>query len=124
MSSAGPERAEIWWVDLDPTVGVEVRKTRPAVVLTVHEFRHLPIRTIVPLVTWQDKFEHQGNKIRVAATSANGLANDSAADVTQIRGVSLGRFRGRIGVLSAAELDEVVARVAMAVGFDTRTLGR
>ena len=124
MSSAAPERAEIWWVDLDPTVGVEVRKTRPAVVLTVPDFRHLPIRTIVPLVSWQDRFEKQGNKIRVAATPEHGLANDSAADVTQIRGVSLNRFRRRIGVLSAVELDEVVARVAMAVGFDTRRLGR
>ena len=30
-----PERGDIWWVALDPTLGSEIRKTRPCVVVSV-----------------------------------------------------------------------------------------
>ena len=29
-----PERGDIWWVALDPTLGSEIRKTRPCVVIS------------------------------------------------------------------------------------------
>ena len=124
MSEQLPERGELWWVGLDPTVGVEVRKTRPAVVLTARRFQALPIRIVIPLVTWQERFNSHANKVFVPATPGNGLSNDSAADVTEVRSAAMERFGTRIGVLDAGLVSEIAGRLAMAVGFDTRTLGR
>ncbi|NRB07103.1 MAG: type II toxin-antitoxin system PemK/MazF family toxin, partial [Richelia sp.] len=39
-----PKRGEIWLVQLDPTVGQELRKTRPAVVINSELFAMIPMR--------------------------------------------------------------------------------
>jgi len=52
-----PCRGELWIVNLDPTVGAEIKKTRPAVVISTDAIETLPIKTIVPITTWNEKFE-------------------------------------------------------------------
>jgi len=42
-------RGEIWSVNLDPTVGSEIRKTRPAIIVNDDGVGLLPLRVIVPL---------------------------------------------------------------------------
>ena len=45
-------RGDVWLVTLDPTIGVEIRKTRPALVVSPDELNaHLPIVTVVPLTS-------------------------------------------------------------------------
>ena len=45
-------RAEVWLVNLDPTVGSEIKKTRPAVIVSPDELNaHLQTITVVPLTT-------------------------------------------------------------------------
>ena len=43
-----PRRGEVWDVDLDPTIGTEIQKTRPAVVVNINSIKHLKIRLIAP----------------------------------------------------------------------------
>ena len=47
-------RGEIWLINLDPTVGAEIKKSRPAVIVNVDEVGVLPLRVIVPITTWKD----------------------------------------------------------------------
>lgn len=42
-------RGEIWLVNLDPTIGAEIRKTRPVVVISSNAVGTLPIRLVAPL---------------------------------------------------------------------------
>ncbi|GIV65215.1 MAG: hypothetical protein KatS3mg046_475 [Bellilinea sp.] len=42
-------RGEVWLVNLDPTLGAEMRKTRPAVIVSSDLVGILPLRIIVPL---------------------------------------------------------------------------
>jgi mRNA interferase MazF len=42
-------RGEVWLINLDPTVGAEIRKTRPAVIVNDDAIGALPLRVIVPL---------------------------------------------------------------------------
>jgi len=91
-------RGEVWWVDLDPTRGSEIRKTRPAVVVTADSLNRAR-RTviIVPLST--------GPVPRpplVVATPS--LGNDSVAVCDQLRAVDRTRFVHRQGQLSPADL--------------------
>jgi mRNA interferase MazF len=104
-------------VSLDPTVGSEIQKSRPAVVVNAHIFDLLDTRIVVPLTTWQPRFANQRNKVRVGRSPQNGLDGDSAADFLQVRCVAVERFVARIGVLEPDLLDEIVAGVAIAIDY-------
>jgi len=112
MSELSPERGEIWWVDFEPATGSEARTTRPSVVLSSNALAHLPIR-LVPLTTWQARFGPHPNKVRIAPDRANGLRNESGADVLLPRGVSTDRFGDRIGVVATPALDDIARALAI-----------
>lgn len=42
------KRGDIWLVSLDPTVGSELRKTRPAVIVSSDGVGRLPLKVVVP----------------------------------------------------------------------------
>ena len=47
-------RSDIWLVNLDPTIGTEIRKTRPVIVVSSNAVGALPIRLLVPVSEWKD----------------------------------------------------------------------
>lgn len=114
MTDLDPKRGEVWWLALDPVVGSEIAKTRPAAVMSIDAFSHLPLRIVIPFTTWQPRFARQRNRVLVRRTYANGLAADSAADVIQIRTASLERFGARLGVLSTADLQLLASAIRQA----------
>lgn len=95
----GPlRRGDIWWVALDPTRGSEIRKTRPAVVITadaLNRARHTVV--IVPLSTGP-----QPRPPMVVATPSAGPRAVAVCD--QLRAVDTGRFDRAFGRLSASDL--------------------
>lgn len=113
-----PRRAEIWLVKLDPTVGAEIQKTRPAVVVSSDRLQNLPIRLIVPFTSWQPRFTTHTNKVAVRASTANGLNRDSAADVLQLRSAALDRFEAKLGALDAADLSRIIAKLVITLDYE------
>jgi mRNA interferase MazF len=111
-----PRCGEIWLVDFDPSVGAEVQKTRPAVVLNPDDLTRLPIRIVVPLTEWKSRYARYPWFMYIPATPANGLRKDSGADAFQIKAASEFRFTRWLGVMSASELDAIAAAVAVVVG--------
>ncbi|MGE3075778.1 MAG: type II toxin-antitoxin system PemK/MazF family toxin [Dehalococcoidia bacterium] len=120
MTEPGPNRGQIWQINLAPTAGSEIAKTRPALVINADDFGHLPVRIVVPLTTWQPRFERQRNKLFVSRSDANGLQNDSAAEVLQVRTASLLRFDRKLGTLSSSEVETVVAALHTATSGSAR----
>jgi len=49
-------RGEVWLINLDPTVGSEIKKTRPAVIVNDDAIGILPLRVIVPITAWQERY--------------------------------------------------------------------
>jgi mRNA interferase MazF len=43
---------ELWLIDLNPTIGAEIQKTRAAVVVNDNTLGKLPLRVIVPITSW------------------------------------------------------------------------
>lgn len=94
-------RGEVWWVDLDPTRGSEIRKTRPAVVLTANALnRARRTVVVVPLSTGPSPRP----PIVVATPSAGA---DSVAVCDQVRAVDKGRLTRCVGQLTATDLRSV-----------------
>jgi mRNA interferase MazF len=94
-------RGDIWWVNLDPTQGTEIRKTRPAVVITADALNRAR-RTIVvvPLSTGPSP-----TPPIVVATPSAGL--NSVAVCDQLRAIDKRRLTSNAGHLSPADLRTV-----------------
>lgn len=104
-------RGEVWWVNLDPTQGSELRKARPAVVLTIDAVnRARRTVVIVPLTTSPDPRP----PIRVAVSSAG---RDSVAACDQLRAVDKQRLTSQRGRLSQADLQAVENGVRTILGL-------
>jgi mRNA interferase MazF len=111
-------RNEVWLVNFDPTVGDEIQKTRPAVVISVNAaFRHR-LQIVVPITSWQQRFQNDFWMIYLPASSANGLANDSAANAFQIKSISEDRFVRKIGLLDTVVMDDITTAVALCIGYN------
>lgn len=51
------KRGEIWLINLDSTVGAELKKTRPAVIVNDDAIGILPLKVIIPITKWKDRYE-------------------------------------------------------------------
>ncbi len=51
-----PQRREVWLVNFDPTLGTEIQKIRPAVVISSNDVGALPIKLVAPITDWKDRY--------------------------------------------------------------------
>jgi mRNA interferase MazF len=96
-----PRRGEIWWVNLDPTRGSEIKKTRPCVILgtnVLNDRRRTVV--IIPLSTAPQAAPPLLVPVDCAGKSA-------VAVVDQIRAVAKERLHRRVGELSSRDLINV-----------------
>ena len=100
-------KGEIWLVNLDPTLGDEIRKVRPAIVVSRDALGVLALRVVVPLTGWQDRFRGSRWLVRIDPDGSNNLDKPSTADAFQVRSVSTGRFVRTLGRLSDTDLKRV-----------------
>ena len=117
LPNAIPARGEVWRVEFDPVKGDEIRKNRPAVVVSTDAFNPLRTKIVVPLTSWQDKFASAQWMVKIVADARNGLEHDSAVDALQIRCVSYERFVSKLGMIPALVLDEITAAIAIVIEF-------
>lgn len=109
------KRGEIWLVNLDPTVGAEIRKTRPAILVSSDLIGILPLRVIVPVTDWKDRYGVAPWMVRIEPTPANGLTKTSAADCFQIRSISTNRLVRKIGEVTAEEMKRIVQCIQLVI---------
>ena len=77
MSTAPtPGRGEVWLVDFDPSVGAEIQKVRPALVISVDSVGRLPLRLVVPLTDWKPHYIGFPWFVLIPVDAENGLSND------------------------------------------------
>jgi mRNA interferase MazF len=112
-----PKRGEVWWVKPGQTKGAELQKKRPYVVISADAMGNVPVKIAVPLKTWQDRFRSWTWVVRIEPTSENGLQRVEAADVMQVKSFDTSKFLGRVGHLSAAELDDITAALVIVVEY-------
>jgi mRNA interferase MazF len=109
-------KGEIWLINLDPTVGSEIKKTRPAVIVNEDAIGILPLRIIVPLTDWKDRYKVAPWMVRIDPTSRNGLNKPSAADAFQIRSVAQERFVRLLGKVTSVQLADILMAIQVVIG--------
>jgi mRNA interferase MazF len=107
MEKISMYRGEIWLINLDPTVGSEIKKTRPSVIVNDNAVGILPLKVIVPVTDWKERYTVAPWMVRLDPDKENGLAKSSAADAFQVRSLAQERFVKRLGKLSEDRMQAI-----------------
>ena len=101
-------RGEIWLVNFDPTIGSEIKKTRPAIILSGQPFNRLR-RTlmVVPLSSTHNETEFP---LLIAIRSSGRPA---VAVVDQVKAAAKERFIRKLGIASVGEMEQIGDALAM-----------
>lgn len=104
------ETGDVIRICLDPTLGGEMKKTRPCLVLQSGGM-HFDLIIILP-ITDAEKKATSSLHVSIHNLALAGLSKSSAIDCFQIRAVSKTRFAKTLGKVESEVLDEVRTRVA------------
>jgi mRNA interferase MazF len=111
-----PKRGEVYLVNFDPTVGAEIKKTRPALVVQNDiSNKHSPI-TIVAAITSKFDEELYPTEVLVEAPEG-GLTTDSVVLLNQIRSIDRKRLVKRLGTLKPETMQAVDQAIKISIGL-------
>ena len=82
-------RGEVWLINLDPTVGAEIKKTRPAFIVSDDAIGVLPLKVIVPI-----------------------------ADAFQVRSIAQERFSARLGRVADTTIQDISRALAVVLSIE------
>ena len=111
-----PQRGEVYWVNLDPTSGSEIAKTRPAVIISNNIGNQYADRVIVAPMTTANVAKVYPFEVKLDK-GEGGIVQTSKVLLDQIRTVDKARLGAKFGTLSAARIEEInrAIRLSLAV---------
>lgn len=110
---------EIWLINLDPTIGAEINKTRPAIIVNDNLLGKLPLKIVVPITDWKDRYEIAPWMVKIEPNEMNGLSKNSSADCFQVRSISKERFVKYIGFISENQIFEIRKGLSSILSIET-----
>jgi mRNA interferase MazF len=108
------KQSEIWLIYLEPTKGADIQKKRPAIVVNDDRLAKLPLKVIVPITDWKDRYDIAPWVVKIEPNITNGLTKTSSADCFQIRSLSQERLikkLGNIETVTPKEIKEAISKV-------------
>lgn len=106
-----PKRGDVYWVNLDPTVGTEINKKRPCLIISCNEGNEVSSRVTVAAITSSVKTVYPFQvKIRMKNKDGKVLLN-------QIRTIDKQRLDGKIGFLEKEIMSQVDKAIKIALAL-------
>jgi mRNA interferase MazF len=118
LSTNSPNRGDIWLANFDPTLGAEIKKIRPAVVVSSDSVGKLPLKLAAPITDWKEYYAGNIWHIKIDPDITNGLTKVSAVDVLQLRSMDIQRFIRKIGEISTTSMEEITRAIAAIVEYE------
>lgn len=111
-----PRRGDVYLVSFDPTVGSEIRKTRPALILQNDVGNRFSPITIVAAITSQVRYPLYPTEVFVPALEG-GLSVDSVVLLNQIRSIDRRRLLRRLGRVHPETMQQVDRAMLISLGL-------
>ncbi|MBC7214130.1 MAG: type II toxin-antitoxin system PemK/MazF family toxin [Burkholderiaceae bacterium] len=104
-------RGEVWWVEFDPAVGSEIRKMRPAVIVSNDAAnRNLARVVVIPLTSNTGRLYPGEAMVTVAEQNSKAMAD-------QIMAADKSRLKRQLGTLSQADMQAVEGAIKVHLGL-------
>jgi mRNA interferase MazF len=105
------KRGEVWWVEFDPAVGSEIRKTRPAVIVSNDSANRNLARVVVVPLSSRTGRQYPGE----ALVTVGGQASKAMAD--QIMAADKARLKGQLGTLDKTDMAALEEAIHVHLGL-------
>jgi mRNA interferase MazF len=113
---AGPRRGEVWLVSLDPTVGSEIQKTRPAVVVQNDHSNRTAQTTIIAPLTSRVRPKLYPTEVLISA-GEGGCRLDSVVLLRQLRCVDRTRLIKKLGLVRSRTVESIDQALLITLGL-------
>ncbi len=111
MAVLKPKRGDVWWVNFDPSIGSEIQKKRPAIIVSNDSSnKYLSRVQVIPLTSSIEKIYPSECLVEVKKQICKAMAD-------QIKTVSLERCSERITILSETEMTTVESVLKLQLGL-------
>ena len=111
-------RGEIWLYNANPTLGDEISKIRPAIIVNNDEIGTLRLKIIVPITGWNQAFIDIPWMVRLDVSPENQLTKTSAADTFQIRSVAQQRLIRQLGFVDRGTMQLINQALAIVLNIN------
>ncbi len=110
------KKGDIWLVNLGPTIGHEIKKSRPGVIIQ-NDFgnKHSPITIIAPLTS--QKLEKVYPFETLISRGTSGLEKDSKALLNQVRAIDKKRLVKKLGRANEETINELNEAIKISLGL-------
>jgi mRNA interferase MazF len=111
-----PRRGEVYLVNFDPTLGAEIQRTRPALIVQNDIANRHSAITIVAAITSQFDQPLYPTEVLIRPPEG-GLRTDSVVLLNQIRSIDKQRLVRRLGTLKPETMDRVNRAILISMGL-------
>jgi mRNA interferase MazF len=118
MNKVYAKQYEVWFANLDPSVGSEPGKVRPVVIMQSDILNKAGHRTVIVCsISSQSQAGVSFLRIAVEPTGNNGLLKKSYILCDQVRAIDVSRLRSKAGVLDEDDINRLITSVKTILSF-------